>query len=155
MENIDAVIDDYGNESDFILTPNAINFLKETSKWAKFIAILGFIGLGLMVLGGLSVMLMGANFGRGLGGMQMNTGIIGFVYLIMSVLYFFPMYYLYNFSVKIKDGLALQNKDVLESAFGFLKSHYKFIGILIIVMIAMYVLTILFTIFAGVSGVFR
>ena len=35
------------------LTISAIGFLKESAKWCKFMAIVGFVGVGLMVLAAL------------------------------------------------------------------------------------------------------
>ncbi len=66
--------------------------------------------------------------------------LVGFIYVLMGLLYFFPIYYLFRFSAQVRPALASKNPQDLESALENLKSHYKFIGILMIVMISIYVL---------------
>ena len=39
------------------LTISAIDFLKESAKWCKFMAIVGFVGVGLMVLAALFILI--------------------------------------------------------------------------------------------------
>jgi uncharacterized membrane protein len=153
MENVDTVIDDYGNDSALSLTSTAMNFLKETAKWAKFLSILGFIGLGFMVLAALFLMTMGTNLSQVTGGgMLVSSSFIGLFYIVIVLLYFFPLMYLYKFSNTVTDAILNKDKQRLEESLGFLKSHYKFIGIFAIVMIALYVLMFLFGIVAGVTS---
>lgn len=127
------------------------SFLLETAKWAKFIAIVGFVGLGLMVLGGLVVMIMGNTISTmGGRGSSVPIAFMGFVYLLMAVLYFFPILYLYRAAVGLKNGINSNNQETFKNGFENFKSHYKFIGILLIVVLSLYVLLI---VFAGVMGV--
>ena len=70
-------------------------------------------------------------------------------YLVMALLYFMPVLYLFKFSRKMKLALANKNDDILADAFENLKSHYKFIGVLTIIMISLYVLIIGFSLVAG------
>lgn len=117
------------------------NFLLYASKWANFLAILGFIGLGLMVLGGLIVMVVGSSV-AGIGGAP-QLGMLGIIYVVMAALYFFPTLYLYKFGIKIKNALATTSQDDLDLGFENLKSFFKFIGIFTIIMIGLYVLAII------------
>ncbi len=41
------------NGENLVIDWRSKEFLKETAKWTKFLAILGFVGIGLMVLGSL------------------------------------------------------------------------------------------------------
>ena len=125
-------------------------FLLEIAKWAKFIAIVGFVLLGLMLLGGLSVMAMGSSLSR-LSGQStlVPFAFMGFLYLIMAVVYFFPILYLYRSAVGLKNGINSNNQETFKNGIQNLKSHYKFIGILMIVVLSFYVLVI---IFAGALG---
>ncbi|MCB0447437.1 MAG: hypothetical protein KDD03_07990 [Gelidibacter sp.] len=116
-------------------------YLKEISTWSYFLSIIGFIGIGFMVL-------FGALFGTILGDMPndpyeaigLNMGYFGLIYIVIALVYFFPVLYLFNFSRKMKSALATKNNDDLSSAFGNLKSHYKFLGIFTIVIISLYLL---------------
>ena len=68
---------------------------------------------------------------------------MGFTYLLMALLYYFPTRYLYNFAVKMK--LAIQNsqQNNLEDGFENLKSLFKFSGIFMIVILSIYGLVFL------------
>ncbi len=121
------------------LTEQSKGFLKETGKWAMFLSILGFIGLGFMLLGGIGMFAGSAAIDRGaaMGGnpMPFPSSIFGLVYLIMAILYFFPIFFLYKFSSNIKQAIATSNTVQLTEALKNLKSHYKFVGIITIVAI--------------------
>ncbi|RXJ51396.1 DUF5362 family protein [Gelidibacter gilvus] len=133
------------------LPPVILGFLKETSTWTYFLSILGFIGIGLMILGGLFFSLAmnlipGGNPYAGLG---VDMSYFGMFYVVIALFYFFPVLYLFNFSRKMKSALNSNNNDELTSAFSNLKSHYKFIGIFTIVIISLYVLIFVFAMIAG------
>lgn len=140
------------NPAETRLNNIAKGFLKETAKWANFLAIIGFIGIGLLVLlalfaGAIFSNLPGGNVASSIGG-----GLITFIYLLMALLYFFPVMYLYKFATKMKLGLARNNEDELTEAFLNLKSHYKFIGILTIIMLSLYALMFLFALIGGLAA---
>ena len=60
-------------------------------------------------------------------GMAAIPGAFGTVmYLLMALLYFFPVMYLFKFSTKLKEALESNNSQVLSESFTNLKSHYKF-----------------------------
>jgi hypothetical protein len=58
----------------------------------------------------------------------------------MIAIYIFPLYYLYQFSVKLKKALTQKDDEVLASAFEMLKSHYKFVGVFTIIILSIYIL---------------
>jgi hypothetical protein len=135
------------------LTSLAKEFLAETAKWAKFLSIVGFVIIGFIVLGGFFMFAagsafesMGAGFGAGFG------AIAGIFYLLIALLYFFPVLYLYKFANNAKSALRDNNSENLTVAFENLKSHYKFVGILTLIMVCIYGLIFLITIMAGIGA---
>ena len=66
--------------------------------------------------------------------------IIGIFYLLITLLYFFPIRYLYIFSSKMKKAFEGNDSQEMTDAFENLKSHYKFIGILMIILLSFYAL---------------
>lgn len=120
------------------------SFLLETAKWAKFISIIGFIGLGFMVLGGLIVLTIGSTLSSMAGPTPFPIGLFGFIYLVMAVVYFFPILYLYKCAVGLKNGINSNNQETFKNGIQNLKSHYKFIGISLIVVLSLYVLMFVF-----------
>lgn len=131
--------------------------LVEAAKWAKFIAIIGFIGIGFMIIVGLF-------FGTIMGMISRLEGaetaalpsffgaVVAVVYILLALLYFFPVKYLYDFSSKVKRAIEITDQDLFSEAILKLKSHYKYIGILMIVMICLYILGIIISIIAGVAA---
>jgi len=126
-------------------------YLRETSTWTLFLSILGFVGIGFMVLAGIFMSVLFASTGvqdpyESLG---FSMSWMGGFYIILAVVYFFPVLYLFKFSRKMKSAITSKNNNDLTTAFQNLKSHYKFVGILTIALIALY---ILFAIFIGASA---
>lgn len=147
------------DESRFNLNDLAVAALRESAKWCMFLAIVGFIGIGLMVIAGafMSILMSSVDpYGGGMGGMNPLAGmggVIGLVYIGMAVLYFFPVYYLFNYAKGIKQAFESGNNDLLTNALVNLKSHHKFLGILTIIVIALYILMFLgIAVFAASFG---
>jgi MFS family permease len=139
MENpIDAEVNS-SNDGKYGLavSPIAAAYLNETGKWGKFLAIVGFIVMGLIVLAGLFAGKLFATLGQTAG--MPYAGLIGVFYILIAVLYFFPILYLFNFSSRIRKALQTKDNQTLDSAFENLKSHYKFMGIFMIIILGIYV----------------
>ncbi|TWO31468.1 hypothetical protein E1J38_013720 [Seonamhaeicola sediminis] len=119
-------------------------YLEEISKWSYFLSILGFVGIGFMVFGGIAVAITGAASSGldGFYGTGYTTGMALF-YILLALLYFFPVLYLFKFSKNMKSALRLTNGQDFKVAFSNLKSHYKFIGIFTIVIISLYILVLI------------
>lgn len=123
-------------------------FLKETAKWTKFLAILGFVGIGFMVLVSL-VMLFAPSSLMSNGDFPFGGKIfMMLLYLAFAVLYYFPISYLYQFSENTKKAIENNDNNAIRDAFEFLKSHYKFMGILTIILLSFYAIII----FIGLIG---
>lgn len=135
-----------------VLNSKSKIFLREISKWTFFFSIMGFVSIFLIVV---IAILMGTVYAPMLDmvaqqqGLQSLGVIVTITYLVMGVLYFMPVLYLFKFSKKMKSALLTKNDDILADAFENLKSHYKFIGVLTIIMISLYVLLIGFSLVAG------
>ncbi len=129
--------------------------LKETTSWTYFLSILGFIGIGFLVIFGIffgAIMSAGAlRNNNPYEAMGFSMGYFGLVYVVMALIYFFPVLYLFNFSRKMKSALSNTNKADFKSAFTNLKSHYKFMGVFTIVIISIYVLAFIVGMFAAAS----
>jgi len=136
------------NGENLIIDWRSKEFLKETAKWTKFLAILGFVGIGLMVLGSL-VMLFAPSSLMSNGDFPFGGKIfMMLLYLAFAVLYYFPISYLYQFSENTKKAIENNDNNAIRDAFEFLKSHYKFMGILTIILLSFYAIII----FIGLIG---
>ena len=61
--------------------------------------------------------------------------------IIVIALYIAPIWWLYKFGTNLTSALNTRNNDQLTTSFQFLKRHYKFIGIMAIVMLGLYILS--------------
>jgi len=149
MENLETVEND--NRNELVLEAQAEVYFRETRKWAKFLAIVGFIFMGLLALLALIIFVFSSS-------MESITpfpmSILGFIYLFVAVLYCIPIYYLFQFSNKARIALDSKNTQTLTESMMYLKSHYKFLGIFTIVMLALYPLLIIGAIIFGASQCF-
>ena len=134
------------------LTISAVGFLRESAKWCKFMAIVGFVGVGLMVLAALFILIGFSAFDSISEATNFPFPIAGFsvLYLIIAAIYFFPIYYLYQYAVKIPAALHLKNNQLLADGFENLKSHHKFLGIFTLVILSLYALLFVFAILTGI-----
>jgi hypothetical protein len=73
------------------------------------------------------------------------------VYLLIAALYFFPVYYLNKFASNAKAAFANNDSEILTTSFRYLKSHYKFIGIMTLVIFALYFLLFVGMIVTGLA----
>lgn len=113
-------------------------YLTKVSKWGEFLAVMGYIGIGLIALGGLSVLLLSERYFPD----DVYTGFAIF-YLIFAVLLYFPTNYLNNFAKKIKKALHFNTQELLDEAFENLKSLFKFYFWYVIIAIIAYFLVII------------
>jgi hypothetical protein len=115
--------------------------LKETAKWAKTIAIIGFVMMGIMVLFGMFGIIIGITKSQNGGAF----GLIPFVIMmaLMLVIYGIPCYYLFQFYKISNAAIVDRNTQDLGKGLAFLKSHFNFIGVLLIVVIVFYALVLL------------
>lgn len=140
---------------DLKLSESAKDFLKETAKWAYFLSILGFIGIGFIIFAALFAGTLFSSMSKmnpAMGAMGSSFGIVmAFVYFLIAVLYFFPVYYLNKFASNAKRAFKNNDSETLTTALEYLKSHYKYIGIMTLVVFSLYFLMFIGMIVAGIS----
>lgn len=139
MENFDNNVQ---GEHTFFNNTEITNYLMETSKWGKFLAIVGYISIGILVLLAIFMMIGLSTMGN-LTGTEFPMGVFGFTYIILGAMYFFPVNYLYKFSVQIKKGLNSKDITTITAGFQNLKSLFKFMAIVTIVILSIYGLMLL------------
>ncbi|MBC7848277.1 MAG: hypothetical protein H7Y31_01010, partial [Chitinophagaceae bacterium] len=86
------------------------SYLSETAKWAKFLAILGFIMCGLLVVIGVFASSLLARFSND--GYAAGMSIVfTIIYMVLAIVYFFPCLYLYHFANKMQRAIR-QNYQI-------------------------------------------
>lgn len=103
-------------------------YLLEISKWGKFLAI---VAIALIVISFITSIKLDVG---------LSLGTFGVIYFALAILYYFPVKFLYKFSIQIKKGLESDNNQDITLGFENLKSLFKFTGILTIVILSIYAL---------------
>ena len=144
---------------EILLTQDGKKYLGQIAKWTKFLSVLGFVllGISLLLILTFGVVITSTNrYEMMMGSGYYNPGVFHWsyavVYIIIIAIYFIPLYYLYQFSNKTKQALLASDTDVLTDALHFLKKHYVFIGVFVIVCLVLYLLGSIFMI-AGFANV--
>ena len=154
----DGVIDsNVGGDLSLTVTSEIRSYLKEAAKWAYFLSIVGFVMLAFIVVGGIfSATILGSSMSQLSAGMPgggpaiMSGGLMMVVYIAIAALYFFPTLYLYRYAKKMKVALANDDQLFLAESFKNLKSMFKFMGILMAIVLGFYALVIILALLFGV-----
>ena len=136
------------------LTPMDADILRRTAKWARFLALVGFVTIALVLFAGMFAGRIMSGFmdeQSAMTGMPMNNmiGAMGTMYTVIfiaiALLYFFPLLYLYRFaSQALKavngafDGMAFTGS--LDS----LRRLFTYVGVLTVIVLCFYAIGILF-----------
>ena len=128
--------------------------LSEAAKWAKFLAIVGFVMCGLIVViaffAGSFFAMMTNSYNEGYRSSASLTGGMGvfiiFFYIGIAILCFFPYLFLFRFATRMKTALNTNDQLTLNTSFQNLKIMFRYVGILTIVMLSFYALAIIMVI---------
>ncbi|WP_423149415.1 hypothetical protein [Rubrolithibacter danxiaensis] len=128
------------------------NYLYQSAKWCKLLAVIGFIFAAVLLFFAFSL-------SKALTFLEpvfplfekipkkgISTG-----FFVLSLIYFFPSLFLFQFAVNIKHGLAKNNSVKLTKAFLKMKSFFMFWGIVALVILIFYVLMIASVIVGGLN----
>lgn len=119
------------------VTARAIEFLRQTRPWVRFLSVVGYVCAVFMMIAGL----VGGGLGLVAGGGGSRTAVL-LVYIPMSLLYIVPSMYLWRYADRIKDLQLSQHVVDMESALEAQKSFWRFMGITVLVVLILYALVI-------------
>lgn len=132
--------------------------LSEAARWARFLAIVGMVGLALMIIFGIfgSAMLFSTagsidgNYGAsGMG--AYSSGIFAAYMIMIAVLYFFPLLFTLRFANKMRAALAANDQQALNTSFQNLKICFRYIGILTIIGLVFLAIALIFGIIGAAA----
>jgi hypothetical protein len=102
--------------------------LERTAPWTRFLSIVGFIGVVLMIVIGIAAGAIGLMTQRA------ETTVLMVLYPLMALMYFFPSLYLLQYSKRIGQYVrGGQQLPDLESALEAQRKFWKFAGLMTIV----------------------
>ena len=147
------------------VSAEAIQQLAATRPWVRFISVMTFIGAGFMLLGAAGMAVMGVVGGAAGAKLpptspnhQVNqfAGAMGFgiaaLYVVLAVVYLFPGIKLWKYANAITTLTTSGRNHDLVTALDQQRSFWKFMGIMIIAMLILYVLVIIGAVAIAVIG---
>ncbi len=150
MEILDS--SEIGSENISNLTNTMKKYLTETAKWGKFLSIVGFVGIGFILIGAFTIGMVFEKFAlMSMGPVDFNiVAALTFFYLLMAVIWFVPVLHMFNFSTRILKSIPTMNIYGIEKALSSLKSLFKFYGIFTIIILGVYFLALIFAVIGNV-----
>jgi energy-coupling factor transporter transmembrane protein EcfT len=119
-----------------------LKHLNTTRKWAMFLAIIGFIILGLIVIVGLIAGTFLTAFNSGGKDLGIPESLMFVPILLLAVIYFFPVLFLFRFSKHTSHAVHTLDKLEFHKAIKNLKSCFVYIGVLIIIILSLYIVVL-------------
>lgn len=135
------------------IDPVTKSHLNDTAKWARFLAIAGIVLLSLaLIFTVLGVTVFpNSTYSRltvnGIEEEQLTTTmkiVMSICMIIAFLIAFFPMWYLLQFSNQMKKALYSNNQEALNHSFLNIKRYFRYVGIIMIIVLAVYGLAFVF-----------
>ena len=125
------------------LTALSRDYLVSAGKWARILAILGFIGMAFVILAGFLFIFASSLMPLGDVPMPFPLSYFGIFYFIMGALYLFPLLSLWRFAQKTDIAVSRKDTGSLEEGLMNLRGFFRYIGIFSLAIIGLYILMII------------
>lgn len=126
--------------------------LRTAATWAKFLCILGAIGLVLMVLAAIFMLVLGNSLPSNIPGMGVTRTFAVIIYLVLAALYIYPVVKGFQFANCTRNACITNNERELANGFAGLRSVLKFWGIMSIIVMVIYAIIIVGLIVIGITA---
>lgn len=140
-----------------LVTPGVINKLQRTKPWIRFIGVLMWLMIAIMMFGAVAMTItstmMAGEFDKSMPGMGavFAGAMIGF-YLLFGFLYIYPAVKIWSYGTWIGKLVKSGSHDDLEKALDQQRSFWKFVGIITLIMIVAYIVGIVVLIVGGIAA---
>ncbi len=120
-------------------------YLRGAARWARFLAVVGFIFCGLSLVTAILFASVFPNLfsSLGSGGLGRSGAWLGAVFACISLLNFIPCFHLYHFGYRMRLALDNNDQEQLNSSFRNMRSFYRLVGVMMIVCMGIWLLIIL------------
>ena len=108
-----------------------------------FLAVVGFIVLGLMIFLGIITGAFLSAFKSEDVTLGIQENIIAVMFIVFLLIYFLLVLYLFRFSKSARDAIQNHDRKKLEKTFKYLRKFFTLAGILVISIILVYLLILI------------
>ena len=138
-----------------LLTSESATYLLKAAKWGKFLAILGFIVAGLMLVAGIAMIFVFNTLTDEMVPLNLPfpPAVFSVFYLLIAVIYVIPVTFLNRFCNNAIKALNNSSTDNLTISIRNLKNLFIFIGITTIVVLVIYTVVIIFAATAALTSI--
>jgi hypothetical protein len=132
-----------------------ISVLLATRPWVRLMSVMMFIGAGVMLLAALAMLIaggaaLGMDDGDRVAGMTGGVAAaLSVVYGLLGLLYIYPALKLWRYASGINVLARVQDSTSLHAALDEQRAFWKFIGIMILVILSLYLLIIVVALVGG------
>lgn len=139
----------WGGPAQGSVSADVVELLRQTKPWVRLLAVLGFIGIGFMILGSLAMLAVSS---ASHSAMPLGAGVgIMLVYLVMAGFQFPAALFLNRYASRIGTLVDSGSPEALQEALAAQKSFWRYVGILTLVFICLYVVVIVVAVFAATA----
>src|SRR6478735_2092074 len=157
MENYETPVISPDPLNNLTVEPEIKNYLLEAAKWARFMGIVGYVFVGLLVIGaffvGAFMRFLAKTSPAEAANNPANSGVFAIVmgayFIIIALIYYFPSRYLHQFGVNTILALRHNEQISFTQAFSRLISFFKFFGILTLIVLVFYGIWLVFFLVFG------
>jgi hypothetical protein len=124
------------------------------AKWAKVLAIFGYVVMAIMVLAAVILLIGGSAMGLNSAANQANlpSSALSILYFVMAAFYYFPVTFMYKMSKYLRAAINNSTQTEFDLGIGFLAKFFKFSGYMTIGIIALYVVILIGVVVVGISA---
>lgn len=138
-----------------IVTEDMRSYFYDMAKWANFLGIIGFVISAFMLMAALTIgPTINANpeMAKMLGQLgAMDGATFSIVFLIYGFAIFFPSLLMVRYAAKSKQGVLYGEQASLNEGIAKLKSLFKYFGVLAIIFIGLYLITLISAVLGGIK----
>lgn len=133
------------------LTSISVKYILKAAKWGKFMAILGFIVTGLIIVAAVAMSFILDSFHDEMVPLDIpfSPTFFAVLYIIFAILYLIPVIFLNSFCNQAIKAVQQSSTEYLSLSLRNLKNLFVYIGISTIVILSLYTLII---IVAGITA---
>jgi mannose/fructose/N-acetylgalactosamine-specific phosphotransferase system component IIC len=121
---------------------DTLKILNTSRKWTMFLAVTGYIFLGLFIVLGLLAGTFLTTFKSGETGLGIPESFTLIAIPVSAVILFFPGFFLIRYSKYMAHAVQHYDKEALHRSLRNLKNYFSYIGILIIIFLAVYIIAL-------------
>lgn len=120
-----------------------LKILNTSRKWTMFLAVTGFIFLGLFIILGLVADTFLTTFKSGESGLGIPESFTFIAIPVSAIIFFFPGLFLIRYSKNMAHAVQNYDKQALHRSLRSLKNYFAYTGILIIIILTLYIIALI------------